>query len=178
MRRTLYKLFGSLAVIGVLLTLAGGPTTLAQNVAGGTISGTTVAATNLTNQMVMGTTNLTTLNFPAPSGAVTLTFPLNTGALPTGYSCGNALAAGGVCANTAQGGTFHVVFGSGVLSGSTSTITGISPAFTSTTSYWCLGNDTTTRANPVQVVAASASSITITNTTGGTDTISFICFGN
>jgi hypothetical protein len=93
-----------------------------------------------------------------------------------GSSCGNALAANGACGNT-TGFPFHVMVGTYVLSGSTSTITGISPAFTSTTSYNCVANDITTRANPVQAVPASGSSVTITNTTGATDTISMICAG-
>jgi len=102
----------------------------------------------------------------------------NVGGLTSTYACGAALAANGACANTATGGTAHVIYGSAVLASNTSTITGISPAFTSTSTFFCVGNDVTTRANPVQVVPASSSSITITNTTGATDTIQYMCVGN
>lgn len=94
-----------------------------------------------------------------------------------GTSCGASLAAGGACPNTAGGGTFHVVTGTFLLSGSTSTVTGISPAFTSSTSWNCVANDITTRANPVQSIPASGTSTVITNTTGATDLISMICAG-
>jgi hypothetical protein len=50
--------------------------------------------------------------------------------------------------------------------------------FTSTTSYFCVANDVTTRANPVQMVPASATTATITNTTGGSDVIQWVCVGN
>lgn len=104
------------------------------------------------------------------------------GATPTSVagslSCGASLAAGGACPNTAQGGTFKVLVGTYLLAGSTSTITGIAPAYTSSTSYNCVANDITTRANPVQAIPASGSSVVITNTTGATDLISMICAGN
>lgn len=93
-------------------------------------------------------------------------------------SCGNALAAGGACGNVNQAGTFKVLVGTYVLAGNTSAVTGVSPAFTSATSYNCVANDITTRANPVQAIPVSGSAFTITNTTGATDTISVICAGN
>lgn len=96
----------------------------------------------------------------------------------TAFSCGAALAANGACANTAQAAPFHIIFGTAVLASNTSTITGISPAFTSSTSFFCVANDITTRANPVQAVPASGSTVTFTNTTGATDTIQYICAGN
>jgi hypothetical protein len=52
-----------------------------------------------------------------------------------------------------------------------------STSFTSTSTYQCVANDVTTRANPVQMVQTSASTATITNTTGATDAIQWICVG-
>lgn len=96
--------------------------------------------------------------------------------LSGGYYCGASLAAAGTCANT-SGATFKVLGGTYLLSGSTSTIVGISPAFTSATTYNCVANDITTRANVVQAIPASGTSVVITNTTGATDLISMICAG-
>jgi hypothetical protein len=62
------------------------------------------------------------------------------------------------------------------LSGGTSTITGISPAFTSASSYYCVTNDITTIANPSKGVPTTASAVTFTGT--GMDQIQFICVGN
>lgn len=121
--------------------------------------------------------NTTKLTVVDPTAANVITFGNATGPVPTVYSCGASLAAAGACANTATG-TFHMITGSALLSGSTSTITGISPAFASATSWWCVANDITTRANPVQAIPASVSTLTITNTTGATDLIQFMCAGN
>lgn len=100
----------------------------------------------------------------------------NTLFLGGGESCGASLAAGGTCGNTTAT-NFHVVTGTYLLSGSTSAVTGISPAFTSSTSWNCVANDITTRANPVQAIPQSGTAFTITNTTGATDLISVICAG-
>lgn len=116
-----------------------------------------------------------------PTGALgtpTLTLPAATGSLGTGYFCGASLAAAGACANTALAGTFHFIYGTFLLAGNTSTITGISPAFTSSTSFTCVANDITTRANPVQAIPGSGSTVVITNTTGATDLIAMLCYGN
>lgn len=122
-------------------------------------------------------TNITTLKVVDPTAARSITLPDVTGPVATIYSCGASLAAAGACANTGTG-SFHMITGSALLAGSTSTITGISPGFTSATSWWCVANDVTTRANPVQAIPASASTLTITNTTGATDLIQFFCGGN
>lgn len=112
------------------------------------------------------------------SGGNTVTLPTVTAGVATGLSCGNALAAAGTCGNTAQAGTFKVLVGTYVLASNTSAVTGVSPAFSSSTSYNCVANDVTTRANVVQALPVSGSAFTITNTTGATDTISVICAGN
>jgi len=131
----------------------------------------------------VGFTNATsgTVTVAAPTGALgtpTVTLPALTGSLATGYSCGASLAAGGTCPNTSLGGTGHFVVGTFLLAGNTSAVVGISPAFTSSTSWNCVANDITTRANPVQAIPQSGTAFTITNTTGATDLISVICAGN
>ena len=83
------------------------------------------------------------------------------------------------CANTAAP-LAHIVYGSAPLvSGtpSTAVVTGISPAFTSTTSFACSADEATTAANGVKIVNTSTSSITITGPNTVTDTISYICIG-
>jgi len=76
----------------------------------------------------------------------------------------------------------QVVYGSAALasaSPSTVTITGISPAFTSATSYKCALNNETTRTNAVQVSSyASGSSFVITGPNTVTDTVGYVCVGN
>jgi hypothetical protein len=113
-------------------------------------------------------------NPAAPSQGVTVTGPPSTGTLSTGAICGT-VAANGACSNTIGNGS-HSIAGIAALSDGTSTITGISPAFTSTSSYYCITNDITNSANPSKGVPASARAITFTGT--GTDQIQFICVGN
>lgn len=94
-----------------------------------------------------------------------------------GYSCGNT----STCTNTGIPAP-HVIWGQVALSSgtpSTVTVTGISPAFTSTTSYQCNVTDMTDATkNLLKVVNASTSSFTITGPNTITDTISYICIGN
>lgn len=137
------------------------------------VSGSVVGAVKFEN----ATSGSITLQ--APTGALgtpTVSLPALTGSVPAVYSCGASLAAAGTCANTAIASP-HLVIGSFLLSGSTSTVVGISPAFTSSTSWWCVANDVTTRANPVQAIPGSGSTLVITNTTGATDLIQVICAG-
>lgn len=89
------------------------------------------------------------------------------------YSCGT-IAAGGACV-PATSNNSHCFAGIATLSGGTSVITAIAPAFTNSTSYFVTTNDLTTIANPSKGVPASGSSITFTGT--GTDNISFIACG-
>jgi len=59
------------------------------------------------------------------------------------------------------------------------TITGISPAFTSTATYNCTATEITNAANNLlSVTKVSGSSITITGPNTLTDVVSFICVGN
>jgi hypothetical protein len=185
------------AIFGVAKTSAVTAATLTANgvVLGGglgsapaTVAGIATDGTSVVNLGVAGTSvggvgfnNATSgkvlLNPPTGAlGTPTVTLPAITGSLGTGYSCGT-IAANGACANTATAGTFHSVFGIATLASNTSTITGISPAFTSSSTFFCVANDITTRANPVQAIPASGSTVTFTNTTGATDNIQFLCQG-
>jgi hypothetical protein len=107
-------------------------------------------------------------------GAFNLNFPNLAGSLNTGYTCGT-VAAAGACGNNSLGATGHWITGIATLSSGTSTITGISPVFTSSSTFYCVTNDVTTITNPSKGVPASGSTVTFTGT--GTDNISFVCMG-
>lgn len=123
-----------------------------------------------------GSTSGSTVLSPQAIAAGTVGLPKQTGSLPTAYFCG-ATSGDSACANAATGGTARVFGGIATLAANSAVISGISPAFTSTSTFTCVANDLTTRANPVDVANTSASSITITNTTGATDVINYICMG-
>ncbi len=123
-----------------------------------------------------GSTSGTTVLQPQAIATGTTSLPTITGSLPLAYFCG-ATTGSVSCANTSTGGTGRVIGGIATLASNSAVISSISPAFTSTSTYTCTANDLTTRANPVQVANTSASSITITNTTGASDVINYICIG-
>ncbi len=100
------------------------------------------------------------------------TVPLQTS---TAFYCG-ATTGTTTCPNTSVG-TPRWLGGVATLASNSAVISGISPAFTATTTFSCVGNDITTRANPVQVISTSTTSITITNTTGASDVINWVCVG-
>jgi hypothetical protein len=91
----------------------------------------------------------------------------------TGVQCGT-MAANAACSNTLTTAE-HFIGGIAILSGGTSTFTGILPAFTSASTFFCTGNDITTPANTPTVIPASANTVTVTGT--GTDHIQFVCVG-
>lgn len=101
------------------------------------------------------------------------TLQFGTSTLPILTQCGT-IAAAGACSNvtTAQE---HCIAGIATLSGGTSTITGISPVFTSSSSWYIVTNDITTITNASKGVPASGSTATFTGT--GTDNIQFIGCG-
>jgi hypothetical protein len=92
-----------------------------------------------------------------------------------GLACGTTTA----CANTAKPLT-RFVYGTVPLSSgapSTAVVTGISPAFTSTSTYNCTLTNMTTAVDSLSVANTSSSSITITGPSTVTDTVSYICIG-
>lgn len=128
-----------------------------------------------------GSETLTNKTITAPVIATitntgTETLPSTTGGLPVVIACG-ATSGSSACANTAVGATSNITFGKATLASNVATIT-LTPGYTSTSTYFCVANDVTTRANPVQAVPASATTFTITNTTGASDVIQWICVGN
>jgi hypothetical protein len=90
--------------------------------------------------------------------------------------CGATSGATVNCANVNPGTNAHIIGGSATLASNASVVT-FAPGFTSTATFTCVGNDITTRANPVQVALTSATSVTITNTTGASDVIQWMCVG-
>lgn len=130
----------------------------------------------------------TTSSFPAfgiSGTAITATLADGTagGTLLAGniaamQSCGTT----STCSATAVTTGARIVFGSAPLvtgTPSSVTITGISPAFTSSTSYKCTASDQTAVPTvPFSMTYVSGSSFTITGGTAITDTIGYICAGN
>lgn len=90
---------------------------------------------------------------------------------PQPQNCGTTTT----CTATAMAGSIFVI-GKVTLSTGTATITGISPTYTSSTSYFCWANDITTPSNGAKAIPATASSITVTGT--GSDVVVYGCFGN
>ncbi|MFZ1086076.1 MAG: hypothetical protein WAN35_14010 [Terracidiphilus sp.] len=86
------------------------------------------------------------------------------------YGCGTTTT----CANASIA-TPRQIWGTVALASGTATVIGISPAFTSTSTFSCTSNDTTA-VNYSKCVPASTSSITCTGSS--TDTISYACYGN
>lgn len=159
---------------------------------GYTISGTGTIATGATiTTPVFPTggvsyTNATSgsITVIPPTGALgtpTLQLPAFTsgGGLPVAIDCGSTGSGNQTCTPTTTTGKTMVIAGHSTLSANAAVITlPASASFTSTTTYDCVGNDITTRANPVQVVPTSGATFTITNTTGMTDVIAWVCVGN
>ena len=127
------------------------------------------------NNATSGTTTLQAIAGVALTGTASL--PLYTGGLGPVLNCGNTGSGNQTCSIVAANGKQQIYDGESTLSGNSATIT-FPNTFTSTTSYFCVANDVTTRANPVQMVPASGTTATITNTTGASDVIQWICVGN
>jgi hypothetical protein len=106
-----------------------------------------------------------------------LTFSTNTGGIPTMQDCGTTTS----CANTAVLSGL-IVKGSVALSSgapSTATVTGINPAFTSSTSYVCTVSPQSNAATTLLSVAnVDGTSFIITGPATVTTVINYICTGN
>jgi hypothetical protein len=140
--------------------------------------GNTSGVACLAVQTAAGTPNPTVL--PATTGLAGQDWQTDGGTprqtvtwVTRGVQCGT-IAANGACANTLTQAE-HCISGIATLAAGTSTITGISPAFTSATSWSIVANDVTTITNPCRGVPASGSTATFTGT--GTDNISFVACG-
>lgn len=134
-----------------------------------TITGATLTTTTLTAPTITGFTGYTNTG--------TILNPTASGGTPTLLHCGTTGSGSQTCAPSTATALTKLYGGRSTLSGNAATIT-FPVAFTGTTSYDCVANDITTRANPVQMIAATSATATITNTTGATDVIQWVCFGN
>lgn len=105
----------------------------------------------------------------------TLTLPSATGGLPTTLYCGSTGTGNQTCSATAAAATTKVYAGHSTLSSNAAVITW--PVAFASTTYDCVANDITTRANPVQMISTSTLTATITNTTGASDVINWVCVG-
>jgi hypothetical protein len=121
-----------------------------------------------------------TVTVAPPTGAlgtVTATLPIYSGGLPPVFSCGSTGTGNQTCSPAAVNGKQQIYVGQSTLATNAATIT-FPNTFTSTTSYFCVANDVTTRTNPVQMVPASGTTATITDTTGASDVVQWMCVGN
>ena len=93
-----------------------------------------------------------------------------------GIGCGTTTT----CAATAEP-LEHIVRGNAPLVSGTPSIaavTGIAPAFTSTTTYDCTASNYTTQANNIKVTKVSGSAVTFTGPNTVTDVVGYVCAGN
>ena len=146
---------------------------------GTTFVGTTATQT-LTNK-TLTTPTITTPTITAPvmttiTNTGTLTLPSATGGVPVALNCGATGSGNQTCSATAATALTKVYGGSSTMSSNAAVIT-FPVAFAATTSYQCVANDITTRANPVQMISTSTTTATITNTTGASDVINWVCVG-
>lgn len=117
----------------------------------------------------------TTLNVVDPTTTdKTVLLPNVSGGLPVLLYCGSTGTGDQTC-TVATAASSKIYAGHSTLSSNSAVIT-FPTAFASTT-YDCVANDVTTRANVVQMVSTSASTATITNTTGASDVINWVCSG-
>lgn len=149
---------------------------------------TVVDQTDATKQLAFqasgATTGTKTILASATAANTTLTLPqalagTNAGGIPVVISCGSTGVGNQTCTAAAANVKTTIVVGESTLSTNAAVITfPNSFSYTSTTSFFCVANDVTTRANPVQAVPTSGASFTLTNTTGGSDVIQWMCAGN
>lgn len=154
-------------------------TTLSLPASSGAVTVTFPTVTS-TLATIGGTETLTAKTLTAPiiasiSNTGTITLPTATGGVATQLYCGSTGTGNQTCSPTAAGATTKIYAGHSTLSSNAAVIT-FPTAFNSTT-YDCVANDITTRANVVQMLSTSNSTATITNTTGASDVINWICVG-
>lgn len=133
-------------------------------------------AGSVTSNGALSATGLTSANGGIKAGASGSTISDTRELIQSAHSCGTTTT----CANTANGSN-RTVFGTVALTSgtpSTATITGISPAFASSSSYVCTATNQTTQGNALKVANVSGSSFTITGPNTVTDTVGYQCIGN
>lgn len=180
MKRTFAALFLALGVTCALFPVE------ARQAAGGAFMPAFdyVISGNWTHSGTTAFTGVATMTAPVLSSPVistirntgTLTLPSATGGVPVVLDCGATGSGNQTCAPVAATAATKVYAGSSTLSSNSAVIT-FPTAFAATSSYQCVADDITTRANPVQMLSTSAATATITNTTGASDVINWICVG-
>lgn len=118
---------------------------------------------------ISGATQNITTNITGVPSLLTL------GNIPTLVSCGTTTT----CANSSLGNTGREIFGSCPFSAATTcAITGVAPAFTSSTSFFCIATDATNTGQTFKIANGSSSSFTITASTSNSDVVNYQCTGN
>lgn len=146
----------------------------APTVSGGGTAVSTTATQTLTNKTITSPTITTPTMVSGVSGAGTYTFPSNTGGMPVVVSCGSSGTAD--CANTATGATAKMFVGTTTLTAGSATISGLSPAFTSSQTGSCVGMDQSGASGVLaEVVLQGVSSLSIGGS--GTGTVWWMCVG-
>ena len=146
----------------------------------GTASLTLGTSGSLVGQVILNNGTSGTVTLQPATGALsttTFTLPPISGNLAPILSCGSTGTGNQTCSPSAATAKAQIYNGESTLATNAATIT-FPNAFTSTTTYFCVANDVTTRANPVQMIPASASTATITDTTGASDVVQWVCLGN
>lgn len=162
---------GSFASPVITGTVTGGASYTAPTLTAPVITGAMTVATGAT---------LTTPTITAPiiasiTNTGTLTLPSATGGVATVLYCGSTGSGNQTCSATAAAATTKIYAGHSTMSSNAAVITW--PVAFASTTYDCVANDITTRANPVQMISTSTTTATITNTTGASDVINWVCVG-
>lgn len=169
------------------LTVTGTGAGIPSGPIAGTVSGHVVTfADTIGTQQDSGTalTSLAPLASPAFTGVPTAPTPAQgtnttqvaTAAQVTGSHTRTFCGTTTTCSNTVLTMPFKDAWGSVALTAGTATVTGISPAFSSTTTTQCSCEDTTAPLQACSAVPASTSSVTANG--NGTDTVKWHCYGN
>lgn len=141
-----------------------------------TMPNTTDTVVTLAASQVLTGKTLTAPVIASVSNTGTLTLPSATGGVPVLLDCAGTGVGNQTCSPVAATAATKIYSGNSTLASNAAVIT-FPTAFAATTSYHCVGQDITTRANPVQMLSTSANTATITNTTGASDVINWICVG-
>lgn len=162
-----YDLAGDVRFTKATLTNSQNPVTVGgtQTLTNKTLTSPTITGASLSNAAMSSISNTGTLLLPTTSGGIPIV--LDCGATGTGDQ---------TCAPATAAVTTKIYAGQSTLASNAAIIT-FPTAFAATTSYRCVADDITTRANPVQMLSTTVSTATITNTTGASDVINWICVG-
>jgi hypothetical protein len=130
---------------------------------------------------VGGAANYVKINLNALTTTGTANVTINYSGTVTNPALGFAVNCGvsNSCAAPANVQNLKIVYGSCTAAAATTCAqTGIAPAFTSSTSYFCAASDATTAANAVfKITYVSGTAFTITDSNSSSDVFNWICWG-